>query len=192
MLVTNWHVFEPQAVQTGGTGVRVIKAGERVEVRETITIEPKTTVARGRRYLTPEEFERQKALGLIEVVSEERDRQENLKRVQVRSYRYVDSATALVNRALGEDLRGKQNILVFNDEGHHAYRIRRPEPDELERDEFREEEEAEEFFKEATVWIEASTRFTSSAESTSASLFQRRPTFSGVSARRQIASSRGR
>src|SRR5712692_1551956 len=63
VVVTNWHVFEPQAVQTGGTGARVIKAGERIEVRETITIGPKTTVARGRRYLTPEEFERQKAFG---------------------------------------------------------------------------------------------------------------------------------
>ncbi len=154
VVITNWHVFEPQAVQTGGASAKVIKAGERVEVRETITIGPKTTVARGRRYLTPEEFERQKALGLIEVVSEERDKQGNLKRAQIRSCRYVESATALVNRVLGEDLRGKQNLLVFNDEGHHAYRIRRPEPDESEREEFGEEEEAEEFFKEATVWID--------------------------------------
>jgi type III restriction enzyme len=154
VVVTNWHVFEPQAVQSGGTSAKVIKAGERVEVRETITIGPKTTVARGRRYLTPEEFERQKALGMIEVVSEECDRQGNLKRAQIRSYRYVESETALVNRVLGEDLRGKQNILVFNDEGHHAYRIRRPEPDESEGEEFGEEEEAEEFFKEATVWID--------------------------------------
>ena len=31
VLVTNWHVFEPQAIQTGGVGARVNKAG--VEVR---------------------------------------------------------------------------------------------------------------------------------------------------------------
>ena len=154
VLITNWHVFEPQAVQGGGTSAKVIKAGERVEVRETITIGPKTTVARGRRYLTPEEFERQKALGLIEVVTEERDKQGNLKRAQIRSYRYVESETALVNRVLGEDLRGKGNLLVFNDEAHHAYRIRRPEAEESEWEEFGEEEEAEEFFKEATVWID--------------------------------------
>ena len=27
MLVTNWHVFEPQAVQTGGVSAKVPKAG---------------------------------------------------------------------------------------------------------------------------------------------------------------------
>jgi hypothetical protein len=107
----HWHVFEPQAVQAGGASARMIKAAERVEVRETITIGPKTTVARGRRYLTPEEFERQKAFDLIEVGSEERDKQRNLKRVQIRSYRYAESPTALVNRTLGEELCGKQNIL---------------------------------------------------------------------------------
>ena len=31
---------------------------------------------------------------------------------------------------LGREVGGKQNILVFNDEAHHAYRIRREEPDE--------------------------------------------------------------
>ena len=29
VVVTNWHVFEPQSVQTGGTGGKVIKAGVR-------------------------------------------------------------------------------------------------------------------------------------------------------------------
>ena len=31
----------------------------------------------------------------------------------------------MVNRVLGREVGGKQNILVFNDEAHHAYRIRR-------------------------------------------------------------------
>ena len=63
-----------------------------------------------------------------------------------------------MNRVLGREVGGKQNILVLNDEAHHAYRIRRPEPDEDEDDLFGEEEEAEEFFKEATVWVEGLDR----------------------------------
>src|SRR5438093_105741 len=59
---------------------------------------------------------------------------------------------------MGREVGGKQNILVMNDEAHHAYRIRRDEPDEEEIDLFGEEEEAEEFFKEATVWIEGLDR----------------------------------
>ena len=72
---------------------------------------------------------------------------------------------------------GKQNILVMNDEAHHAYRIRRPEPKDDE-DLFDDEEEAEEFFKEATVWVEGWTASTSCAASTSASTCRRRPTSS--------------
>lgn len=56
VLVTNWHVFEPQAIQTGGVGSRVTKAGVEVRTKETITIGPKTTTARGTRYLTLEDF----------------------------------------------------------------------------------------------------------------------------------------
>src|SRR5208337_86754 len=56
------------------------------------------------------------------------------------------------------EVGGKRNILVFNDEAHHAYRIRRNEPDEEEGDVFGEEEEAEEFFKEATVWVDGLDR----------------------------------
>ena len=54
----------------------------------------------------------------------------NLKKVARRAVRYVESDTALVNRMLGREVGGKQNILVMNDEAHHAYRIRRDEPDE--------------------------------------------------------------
>jgi len=59
---------------------------------------------------------------------------------------------------LGREVGGKQNIIVFNDEAHHAYRIRRPEPEEGEEDLFGEEEESEEFFNEATVWIDGLDR----------------------------------
>lgn len=158
VLVTNWHVFEAQGIQVGGVSAKVSKAGVPVRIKETITIGTKTTIARGKRYLTPDELDRQVAAGLITILSEERDKQGNLKKVAVESVKYVESDTAMVNRVLGKEIGGKQNILVFNDEAHHAYRIRKPEPDETEEDVFGEEEEIEEFFKEATVWVDGLDR----------------------------------
>ncbi|CAN5895830.1 DEAD/DEAH box helicase family protein [soil metagenome] len=158
VLVTNWHVFELQAIQSGGVGARVVKAGVPKRTKETITIGAKTTTARGSRYLTLEDFERQVAAGLLTVLDEERDRAGNLKKVRVESVRYVESNTAFVNRILGREVGGKQNILVMNDEAHHAYRIGREEPEDEEGDLFGEDEEAEEFFKEATVWVEGLDR----------------------------------
>jgi len=158
VLVTNWHVFEPQAIQTGGTGARVNKAGVELRTKETITISAKTTTARGKRYLTLEDFERQVAAGMLTVLSEERETDGTLKKISVESRRYVESDTALVNRILGREVGSKQNILVMNDEAHHAYRIVREERDEDEEDLFGEDEEAEDFFKEATVWVDGLDR----------------------------------
>ncbi|MEZ4478276.1 MAG: DEAD/DEAH box helicase family protein [Nitrospira sp.] len=158
VLITNWHVFEPQTIQTGGVGARVTKAGIEVRTKETITIGSKTTTARGTRYLTLEDFERQVAAGLLTMLSEEREKDGSLKKVTVESRRYVESDTAFVNRILGREVGGKQNILVMNDEAHHAYRIVREERDEDEEDLFGEDEEAEDFFKEATVWVEGLDR----------------------------------
>ncbi|TMQ30136.1 MAG: type III restriction endonuclease subunit R, partial [Planctomycetota bacterium] len=158
VLVTNWHVFEAQGVQQGGIGARVLKAGVEVRTRETVIIGSKTTTARGSRYLTVNEYQRQVAAGLLSVIKEERDKEGNLKKVQVEGKRYVESATSMVNRILGREVGGKQNILVMNDEAHHAYRIKRDEPDEAELDLYGDEEEAEDFFKEATVWIDGLDR----------------------------------
>ena len=158
VIVTNWHVFEPQGVQTGGVSAKVTKAGVKVRVKETINIGPKTTTARGSRYLSLKDYERQVAAGMLKVFEEEREKDGSLKKVKVESVRYVESDTALIGRVLGREVGGKQNILVFNDEGHHAYRIRREEPESDEEEVFGEEEEAEEFFKEATVWIEGLDR----------------------------------
>jgi len=158
VLVTNWHVLERQGMQTAGVSARVSKTGVPVSIREAITIGSRTTTARGRRYLTPAELERQVAAGLLTVRREERDPQGNLERVHVESTKYVESDTALVTRVLGREAGGKQNVLVFNDEAHHAYRIRRPEPEESEADLFGEEEEGEEFFHEATVWVDGLDR----------------------------------
>ena len=44
-----------------------------------------------------------------------------------------ESDTALVARVLGREVGGKGNILVLNDEAHHAYRIRRDEDEEARR-----------------------------------------------------------
>src|SRR6516225_1158179 len=115
VLVTNWHVFEPQGVQTGGVSAKVTKAGVPVRTRETINIGTKTTTARGSRYLTLKDYERQVAAGLLTVLEEQRDRQGTLKKVQVESVRHVESDTSLINRVLGREVGGKQNILVMND-----------------------------------------------------------------------------
>jgi type III restriction enzyme len=153
VLVTNWHKLQPQSPQAGGTSAKVLRTGKPLKTTETITIGPKTTTARGRRYLTLDDLQWQIAAGLIEVQEEIHDRDGSLKQVKVSATRYVESDTAFVERVLGREVGGKQNVLVMNDEAHHAYRIIK-ERDEQEDDLFGEDEEAEEFFKEATVWID--------------------------------------
>jgi type III restriction enzyme len=158
VVVTNWHVFEPHTIQTGGTTARVSRAGKPVRVKEKIVLGQKNTTARGSRYMTLTSFDAMRTSGEIEVVadSEVLDDQGKLKSVQIVSEKYVESDTAVVSRILGREVGGKQNILVMNDEAHHAYRIRQDEPDEdeLELDELGDEEDAEDFFQEATVWID--------------------------------------
>ena len=154
VLVNNWHVFEPQSMQSDGS--KVMKAGVATRITQTITIGAKTTTARGSRYLTLQDYERQLAAGMLTVTrdGEERDKEGNLKKVKVVSEAYVESDTALINRVIGREAGGKQNILVFNDEAHHAYRIRRDEPDPEEAGEFADEDDADDFFKEATIWVD--------------------------------------
>ena len=154
LIVTNWHVFEPQSV-ANGEAAKVVKRGREVLTTETIRIGEKNDTKRGTRFLTRESLHQQIANGMLEVV--EGDPGEDMA-IKVRSRRYVESDTALINRILGREVGGKQNILVMNDEAHHAYRIKREEPDAEEEDDFGEDEEAEEFFKEATVWIDGLDR----------------------------------
>lgn len=156
VMVTNWHVFEPHVMQQGGVGAKVIKAGVPTPIREWIHIGSKTTSLRGKRYLSLKEYERQVSARLLRVLAEERDEQGNLKRVRVESVKYVESDTALINRVLGREIGGKQNILVMNDEAHHAYRINRENGDGNGDDE--DEDDEEEFYKEATVWVEGLDR----------------------------------
>ena len=158
VLVTNWHIFERQTIQVGGVPARVSKIGVPLRTTETITIGPKTTTARGPRYLTESDLMRQIDLGLLKVMSEERDKRGNLKKVKVESFRYVESDTRWVERVLGREIGGKRNILVMNDEAHHAYWIR---PEETEDEGYEDQEDLQiedEFIREATVWVEGLDR----------------------------------
>ena len=158
VLVTNWHVFEPRTIQSGGQAAKVLRAGRKVRTKETIRIGPKTTTARGTRYLTRHDLTLQKAAGLLTVLDEQRDRQGHLKSVSVESVRHVESDAKLIERVLGREIGGKGNILAMNDEAHHAYRIRREEPDEGEADLFGEDDAGEAFYREATVWVDGLDR----------------------------------
>jgi type III restriction enzyme len=154
VMVTNWHVFEPQSV-SNGDAAKVVKRGREVLTTEKIRIGEKNDTRRGTRFLTRESLQQQIANGQLEVI--EGNPGEDVA-VKVRSRRYVESDSALINRILGRDIGGKRNILVMNDEAHHAYRIKREDAEPDEADDFGEEEEAEEFFKEATVWIDGLDR----------------------------------
>ena len=157
VIVTNWHVFEPQTSQVGGASARVVKAGRPQVGRELIQIGTKTTSARGLRYMTLEALDAHLAGGSMRVLHEDRDETGALRRVEVESTKYVESDTSLLNRVLGR-AGGKQNILVMNDEAHHAYRIRRDASGDDDEDDYGEDDEAEEFYKEATVWVEGLDR----------------------------------
>ena len=156
VIITNWHVFEPQT-PGGGGGARVVKAGVPKTTTETITIGPRRTTARGNRYYTLEAYDAAVAAGELEVKGEERDGAGNIVKAEVEATRYIESDTALVNRVLGR-VGGKQNILVINDEAHHAYRV----PPETEDDEGQDDldpddedgESDESDRKEATVWVD--------------------------------------
>ena len=158
VLVTNWHILEPRTIQAAGLSAKVLRAGRAIRTRETVRIGPKTTVVRGTRYLTRDDLALQKAAGLLTVLDEQRDRQGNLKSVSIESVRHVESDAKLIERVLGREVGGKGNILVMNDEAHHAYRIRREEPDDGEDDLFGEDEVGEAFYREATVWIDGLDR----------------------------------
>jgi type III restriction enzyme len=152
VLITNWHVFERKSMQDA----RVMRSGVRETRRETIHIGKENTTLRGKRYLTEETLRRQATLGLIRILDELRGAGGNLTAAVVEADLYLESDTALVNRVLGRDLGKKENLLVFCDEAHHAYRIR-PEAGGEEGELFDEEQE-EEFFKEATVWVDGLDR----------------------------------
>jgi type III restriction enzyme len=153
VLVTNWHGFERQTLQTGGVSARVSKRGKAETVEEWVILGDKTTFARGKRYMTLGDFEKALVSGRIELVQEERADDGSLARVRIRYTEYFESDTAWLQRVLG-DAAGKQNILVMNDEAHHAYRIRPTNGDEESED----EDDDEYDMQEATVWVDGLDR----------------------------------
>jgi type III restriction enzyme len=157
VLVTNWHIFEKQAPQVAGVSAKVARAGVAEVTTGKVVIGEKTTTAHGWRYLTPQAFTAMQASGELRVL---KALDEAGTKFQVEATRYVESDAAMVKRVLGRDLGTKGNLLVMNDEAHHAYRIRSTAADEelaslFEADE---EEDVEEDEREATVWVEGLDR----------------------------------
>ena len=153
VLVTNWHIFEKRSpITSGEDSAKVVKVGVPTITTETIKIATKNENARGTRYLTPESLQQQIAIGQLKIISEKKDKQGNLVSVEVEATRYLESDAAWIKRILTNNIGNKRNILVFNDEAHHAYRIA---PTETEDDD---DEIAEYEQKEATIWIEGLDR----------------------------------
>ena len=112
------------------------------------------------------------------------DRRPEKPEVVVEETRYVESDAKLMQRLLGREVGGKQNILVLNDEAHHAYRIRGKAADEAEDDaEALVEERATSSARVDGLDRRASTGSTRTGGSTSASTSRRRRTTSRAPAR---------
>jgi type III restriction enzyme len=152
VLVKNWHDFERKGMSAGS---KVQKNGVPELVSATIKIGLKTTSGRGGRYMT------EQALGIavsqgMRILEDHRPKKQE---VVVEETRYVESDTKLMQRLLGNEVGGKQNILVLNDEAHHAYRIRAASSSEAEEDaEWLDEDRADDLAYESTVWIDGLDR----------------------------------
>lgn len=159
VLTMNWHMLAKQTLDVGGESAKVNKAGVEEPKRETIRIGQKTGRSHRNRYLTRPAFEALVATGELTVIpGTEKEEDGELVSVEVHSVRRVESDSAWLQRILGREVGDKRNILILNDEAHHAYRIKKAEKDSDEEELFGEEEEADEFFEEATVWIDGLDR----------------------------------
>jgi type III restriction enzyme len=152
VLIKNWHEFELKGMSAGA---RVQKQGRPKTFRFVVKIGERTTTGRGSRYMTEQALNLAIDQGIVHVLEDQRpDRSQ----VVVEETRYVESDAKWIQRVLGRDIGAKGNILVFNDEAHHAYRIRDAASPELEAYEALDEENIEEFAHEATVWVEGLDR----------------------------------
>ncbi len=154
VFVTNWHVFEPQEMgRVGDVPSRVIRRGVIEERDELIHIGEKNTTAHGKRYLTLQDYEKNVSAEIFFVKAETKDDAGKLISAVVYYRRYVESDSALVERVLGRELGKKQNLLVLNDEAHHAYRIH-PDGEQSDDESLTgTADEDETMVEEATVWI---------------------------------------
>ena len=152
VLVKNWHEFERKGMSAGS---KVQKAGVPEVLRAMVKIGPKTTSGRGGRYMTEQALaiEVDRGTRVVE------DRRPAKPEVVIEETRYVESDTKLMQRLLGREVGGKQNILVLNDEAHHAYRIRGKTAEGAEDDsESLVEELSDDFEVESTVWMDGLDR----------------------------------
>jgi type III restriction enzyme len=150
VLVKNWHEFERKGMSAGS---KVQKNGVPETMRSKIKIGAKTTSGRGGRFMTLPAFEAQR--DRLTVLAEKRDDDGTLLEVDVEETRYVESDARLIQRLLGREVGGKENILVLNDEAHHAYRIKGADTDDAEE---LDEDRADELEHESTVWIDGLDR----------------------------------
>ena len=158
VIVTNWHVFEPKSAQAGGDSASVVRTGRPVRVRETVRIGRKTGTVRGVRYLALRDYEEQARTGLLEVQAERKDRSGRTVSAVVESTRHVESDAGVLRRVFPAGARDRKNLLVLNDEAHHAYRIRRSAADGEEAEDLGDAEARTAFYRGATVWIEGLDR----------------------------------
>lgn len=155
VLVKNWHEFERKGMSAGA---KVQKRGQPERITSTIKIAAKTTSSRGGRYMTEEALAIALADPKMDMHMVE-DRRPAKPEVIVEETRYVESDTRLMQRLLGREVGEKKNILVLNDEAHHAYRIRQAAMGTAEEDaESTNEEREEELAYESTIWIDGLDR----------------------------------
>jgi type III restriction enzyme len=155
VLVKNWHEFERKGMSAGA---KVQKLGQPERITSTIKIGAKTTSGRGGRYMTEDTL----AIALSDPKMDMRlieDRRPKKPEVVVEETRYVESDAKLMQRLLGREVGGKENILVFNDEAHHAYRIRTTPIGTEDEDAGATNEELEEDLAyESTIWVDGLDR----------------------------------
>lgn len=155
VLVKNWHEFERKGMSAGA---KVQKLGQPERITSTIKIGAKTTSGRGGRYMTEETL----AIALSDPKMDMRlieDRRPKKQEVVVEETRYVESDAKLMQRLLGREVGGKENILVFNDEAHHAYRIRATSAGTEDEDAGATNEELEDDLAyESTIWVDGLDR----------------------------------
>jgi type III restriction enzyme len=148
VLVKNWHEFELKGMSAGA---KVQKRGQPKTFTSVVKIGERTTTGRAGRYMTDQALRLAEEQGVLRIIEDERPERPQ---VRVEETRYVESDARWIERVLGREVGGTQNILVFNDEAHHAYRIKGAESPELEAYEALDEETVEEFAHQATIWIE--------------------------------------
>ena len=159
VVIVNWHVFEPQNIQTDGA--RVIKAGVTRKSYQKIKIGTEDKLTRGVRTLSLSTLETQISTGTIQPTGNKKLKKDgSLEWVEVVFNENTESDLAVVKRILGRESSSRSPVLVLNDEAHHAYRIQKEELDEEEELDFEEEDDDDTLVdeRESTVWVEGLDR----------------------------------